>query len=164
VKKRDESVEPDMAEQVRFILNTGKRIHESMMLSHTRSMSMGLGRDISINQLHMLRLVRRFGGVGVKFLAEHLGVSAPSASAMVERLVEMGLLERRQSSEDRRQVVINLSAKAVKQLDGLEDSFRKRLAELAGRIGTENTHKWYQVMCEIAAVFDGDERGVDEKR
>ena len=162
--KAKNSGEPDMAEQVRFILNTGKRIHETLVLNQAKSFRRGLGKDISVNQLHMLRLVRSLGGVGVKELADRLNVSAPSVSAMVDRLVDMGLLTREQSRRDRRQVVIQLSSRAVSQIERLETNIQNRLAELAQSIGADNTQKWYQVMREIAAVFDGDERDGNEKQ
>jgi len=47
-------------------------------------------QELTSPQMTALMTVRERGQVTIKELAEGLGVSAPSASVMVDRLVEMG--------------------------------------------------------------------------
>jgi len=57
--------------------------------------------DLSLPQFNTLNVILEHGTVTIKELAEALHVSAPSASAMVDRLVEMGLAVREQGQEAR---------------------------------------------------------------
>ena len=49
-------------------------------------------------------LLRLYFGdcVGISDMGEHMGITAPAASQMVDRLVQQGLLERTEDPEDRR--------------------------------------------------------------
>jgi DNA-binding MarR family transcriptional regulator len=48
---------------------------------------------------------------GISHLSEHLDVSAPAASQLVDRLVQHGLLERTEDPNDRRAKVLALTPK-----------------------------------------------------
>ena len=51
---------------------------------------------------------------GVTDLGEHLGVSSPAASQMLERLVDEGLIQRSEDPDDRRMKKITLTEKGSK--------------------------------------------------
>jgi DNA-binding MarR family transcriptional regulator len=57
---------------------------------------------LSPSQAGTLMRLHHCGADGVSDIGEHLGISAPAASQMVERLVQGGLLERREDPQDRR--------------------------------------------------------------
>jgi MarR family 2-MHQ and catechol resistance regulon transcriptional repressor len=63
---------------------------------------------ISVEQFHILRHIRK-GFRTVSHLAEERLISRPAASQIVDTLVGKGLVERCQSSEDRRRVDLELS-------------------------------------------------------
>ena len=99
------------------------------------SMAWVRGCDISMAQLHVLATLHEQGEMTVGALADALSISAPSASAVADRLVERGLLSRERSEDDRRIVRLSLSASGrqlVEQIHGLgADQFRRILAELS---------------------------------
>lgn len=146
----------DMGGQVQFILQAGKRVHEQLVVNEARKLGRMLGNELSLSQFQMVRLVYRLKQAGIKELAMHLDVAAPSASAMVDRLVERGILDREQSREDRRRVEVRVAPAAARQVKKVEDAIRNNLERLAERIGPAMTRRWYQVMCEIDAVLEGD--------
>jgi DNA-binding MarR family transcriptional regulator len=76
--------------------------------------------DLTFPQYNALMAVRDAGEVSVKHLAERLQVSPPSASTMVDRLVEMGLLERQPNPNDRRSVLIRLSPIGNESIEAIE--------------------------------------------
>ena len=149
---------PDIGEQVQFILQTGKRVHENLILSQARRLSQSIGKEISLNQLQMVRLIHQLDTASITQLAEQLSVSPPSASAMVERLVDRGILTREHCKKDRRQVIVQLSPRAAKAIGKLEQALEKNLENLAMRIGPDTMRKWYQVMQAINSVLEQDER------
>jgi len=90
--------------------------------------------DISMGQLHALATVHERGATTVGALAEALSISAPSASAIVDRLVERDMLLRERSEDDRRTVRLSLTEggrRFTEQLHGLgSESFRRILDQL----------------------------------
>jgi long-chain acyl-CoA synthetase len=68
-------------------------------------------------------------------LAAKLAISRPSATAVVEGLVERGLVDRRHSSEDRRRVSVDLTAAGRQVLAQADQVVSAKLAELLSVIG-----------------------------
>jgi MarR family transcriptional regulator, organic hydroperoxide resistance regulator len=64
-------------------------------------------------------LLRAEGGVGVNRVAEHLHLSGAFVTIEVNRLVDAGLVSKRSNPEDRRRVLLTLTAKARNLLDRL---------------------------------------------
>lgn len=61
-------------------------------------------------------------GISLKNLAEKLNLSSSAVSVMVEMLVQKRVLERRNSSIDRRQVLIRLSDAAWREVEKFDRS------------------------------------------
>ncbi len=57
---------------------------------------------MSMPQVSLLYRLYYRGQCGVTEIADHLAVTSPAASQMVERLVQQGLLERNEDPNDRR--------------------------------------------------------------
>ena len=65
--------------------------------------------QFSIPQLRTLAYLHRRPGACLFHLAEHLGVSRPTASNLVERLVRRGMVARGTNPEERRRVALTLT-------------------------------------------------------
>lgn len=94
--------------------------------------------SLSVAQFRLLLFVRRHPGTSLSPVAEHLGVSLPGASQVVQRLVLAGLLTRQQNAEERRRVELRLT-----------DAGAATLAECDAR-----TRAW---LCEHLEGLDGPE-------
>ena len=66
---------------------------------------------LSMSQLNALFHIYHCGGCGVTDIGEHLGVTSAAASQMIDRMVQQGLLERRENAGDRRMRQLSLTAK-----------------------------------------------------
>jgi DNA-binding MarR family transcriptional regulator len=87
---------------------------------------------LTVPQLRALLFVRRHPGAGLSMLAEHLGVSLPAASGLVDRLVRGDLLERTTDPTERRRIRLQLTAAGVELLGRSHLLVRARLsADLA---------------------------------
>ena len=99
------------------------------------SMAWLRGCDVSMAQLHVLATLHEHGDMTVGALAEALSISAPSASGVVDRLVERGMVSRERSEDDRRSVRLSLSEcgrQLTEQVHGLgAENFRRILTELS---------------------------------
>lgn len=109
--------------------------------------------DLTIPQLNMLMTCHDIGAATIKEIAADLEVSAPSVSAMVDRLVELGALTREQSSLDRRQVVVRLSSLGAETVLRMEKYMIGALAEVLERVGPRYAEMWCEVYREINRVY-----------
>lgn len=148
------------ADQARYIFTTGKLIHDHILKSQCRQLASsapaGFG-DLSMAQLNVIRIIRSQGELAMGTLADLLGVAPPSASVMVDRLVEKGLLLREHSTQDRRKVVVRISSGAVEKIDSLEAGIIEVFMALVEKIGPDATENWCQVLETVqAALLDID--------
>jgi DNA-binding MarR family transcriptional regulator len=65
---------------------------------------------LSVPQFRALAFSRNHPGTSLSNLAEHLGLTPASTSKLVDGLVARDLVERRESTEDRRRITLNLTA------------------------------------------------------
>jgi len=84
--------------------------------------------DISVEQFHILRHVRRGTG-SVSELATAKNISRPAISQAVEVLVKKGLLTRVQSTQDRRFIELTLTDAGNKLLDTVFQETRAWMKE-----------------------------------
>lgn len=73
-----------------------------------RLMRAGRG-DLSTPQFRALGYVGRHPGASLSQVANHLGLSAPATSRLVDALVERGLVARATAAEDRRYITLRLT-------------------------------------------------------
>ena len=79
-----------------------------------------LCQSISLTHLHVLALVRSNGPVPIGELGRMLDVSVASATGIVSRMEERGLVLRTRSAADRRVVTVDLAAGGVTALDEID--------------------------------------------
>lgn len=82
-------------------------------------------------------------------LAKGLGVTMPTASGVVERLVQHGYLKRLSASGDRRQVAVELTAKGESFVAGFKQVMRKRWEEVLSHLGQEELASFYHVIVKL---------------
>ena len=80
-----------------------------------------LGLDITMAQAKVLFLIRATGSVQMSDLVARLGVTVPTVTGIVDRLVERELVVRRGMADDRRRVVIEITPSGVELIDGMRD-------------------------------------------
>lgn len=156
---------PTLQEQARLLHDTIRMMKrrfpqpESLMRDHRDAGDAGLP-DLTIPQLNMLATCHDIGPATIKQIATDLDVSAPSVSAMVDRLVELGVITREQSSDDRRRVVVRLTELGLETVLRMEQYMVDALTEVLKRIGPHYAEMWCEVYREINRVYD-DEPAVD---
>jgi DNA-binding MarR family transcriptional regulator len=89
-----------------------------------------LGVDMTMSQAKVLYVASVRPGIGMSALAAELGVGLSAVSGLVDRLVAVGYLERREEPSDRRQQLVALTATGADALDRL----RELRAELMRRL------------------------------
>ena len=95
------------------------------------------GAALTVPQVRALLFVRRDPGTDLSALAEHLGMSAPSASMLVERLVKAGLVERHANPGERRRVALALTTAGAADVERARAATRGCLADALAILPTD---------------------------
>ncbi len=106
-------------------------------------------------QVEMIMAIHSNGSMTVKQLARVLCVKAPSVSARVERLVELGMLTREENPADRREVLIRISPKHAEFIQELDRRKLRAGIELVERMGPRHARMWREVCQRIEEVLGG---------
>ena len=94
-----------------------------------------IGRSVSMTHMHVLAKLRTAGTLPMGRLAEGLDVSVASATGIVGRMEERGLVQRKRDNADRRVVLVELAEGGTAALEEIEargrEFFGRVLAELS---------------------------------
>lgn len=71
---------------------------------------------VSVPQFRVLTYLNRHPGASLSHVAEHIGVTRATASAMTDRLVQRGLIHRAEQPQERRQIMLHLTPSGVDHL------------------------------------------------
>jgi DNA-binding MarR family transcriptional regulator len=82
---------------------------------------------LSVPQFRALVKVRDVPAVSLSSVADHLGASMPTASRIVGKLVQRGLLMRGNCADDRRQVALHLTGRGRAMVDAAHAATRAQL-------------------------------------
>ena len=144
-------------EQAKYIASSIRLIQDRLFSSHHgKSMSEKekyLLRGLSIAQFHAIMMIRKRKNVSLKELAGMSQISPPSASAMVHRLVEKGILKRRQCEAGRRKIEICLTEDALGRHERVEKAVFSSFVGLIEKLGPDTTQSWCTVLEQVEAVF-----------
>lgn len=143
--------------RAKLLWDTIRMVQRRCVSRHVaRESAQGNGDDVlelTYPQLNTLLMVRDLGQTTIKDLAERLQVSAPSASSMVDRLVELGAATREQSQVDRREVVVRISPLGLSTIAVLERHILDQIVDLLERLGPDYAQRWCDVYARIREIL-----------
>jgi DNA-binding MarR family transcriptional regulator len=151
-------------EQARTIHRTVRMIHDRVVRrAGLPPREVDEGNDLcavlTFPQFNMLMVLQEKGESTIKDLAEALQVSAPSASTMVDRLVDLGVVDRSQSVVDRRTVLVRLKAPGEAAMVQFEEYVLQGLSQLLERLGPEMAETWCNIYRRIGNLLQEDASG-----
>lgn len=101
------------------------------------AMRQNVGEQLSVPQFRCLNFIAREPGCSIGAVASFLGVTMPTASAMVDRLVRAGAVKPRSFPGDRRRTQLHITAAGKSQLSeirrGAHDDLVRALSGLGAR-------------------------------
>ena len=86
-------------------------------------------QDLSVPQFRTLGFVERHPGTSLSELAEHIGLTLPSMSKLIDGLVERKLVTRQGRSDDRRRITLALTARGCALLESAHEATLGSIAE-----------------------------------
>ena len=124
----------DKARVLEHIADTHQRIDITLLSSLTKNW---MGSDYTMSQLKVLLCLYIDGPHRMRDLAEALGVSTPTATGIVNRLVRRGGIIRKHDTEDRRVVTCQLSSQGEREIADLWMAKFAVYDELFGTLSVE---------------------------
>lgn len=150
----------DTTAQAREIYRTVRMLKDRVcqkFQARTRESTLGHPcGELTFVQSNVLMAIDEHGELSLKELADALHVSRPSASAMVDRLVEMGMVQREQSQLDRRVVRIRLSPGGHVVFQALEQQILEYITALLVQLGPSFAGQWCDVYARIREIIDAE--------
>ncbi len=100
------------------------------------------GTGLSINEMHLMEIVRKYGDVGapVGVIAQKLSITNPSATVAVNKLEKKGYVKRQSNVGDGRMVNVVLTEQGIK-IDNLHKQYHKDMVEAIAAEMTEEEKK-----------------------
>jgi DNA-binding MarR family transcriptional regulator len=118
-----------------------------------------LDLDLTTSQLKVLFVLYADGGASMGQLAGWLGVTLPTVTGIIDRLVEHGLVQRAEDPTDRRVVLSRLTPEGTHAVERLHQAGRARLAELLERVSLADLESFatgLRALCRAAGDQDAD--------
>ena len=109
-------------------------------------------KELSVPQFRTLMYLRRHPDVSLSLVAEHLGLTPPTVSKMIQKLVDQGIIKR-STALDRRQVRLSLSSKGISALSRARERTRKQLAENLKTLSEEELSRLSTTLEMLERVF-----------
>ena len=103
-------------------------------LRHAAVASHCVRHDISMMHLHVLSTLEAGTALAMSRLADVLDVSLSSATGIVTRLEERGLVERIHDLEDRRLVLVRLTDEGRQVASAMDTAVARKLAAIVGEM------------------------------
>lgn len=88
-------------------------------------------------QLHVLGLLNEMGPTTISHLAALVGITPPSVSAMVDRMVDTGLVVRERNEDDRRVVTVSLGQAGKQAIEAALGGRREMLERVLSQLDDE---------------------------
>ncbi|PSN12339.1 MarR family transcriptional regulator [filamentous cyanobacterium CCT1] len=121
----------------------------------TRFLRAGIRRHgkphLSLSQLRVLYFLRRRSQSSLSEVADYLDVTRPTMSAMVERLVQRGLIDRAGDPIERRRIILTLTPAGEAEMTRVYDA---TLQTVADRLAGLSEAQLQQVMAGLAVLSE----------
>jgi DNA-binding MarR family transcriptional regulator len=112
--------------------------------------------DLSVPQFRTLIFLNRNPGAQLSNLAEHLGLTPPSASKLIDGLVAKQLVERQLSLVDRRRVTLTLTQTGKILLDAAYQETQAYFTDLFAVLSDRDLSNLIESMQILRRVFVGN--------
>lgn len=109
---------------------------------------------LSVVQFRALLHIQRNPRVSLAQVADHLGLTPPSTSTLVEELVQRGLVLRTASTENRRQIQLDLTEPGKKMLASAQELTINQLAGRLNDLTPEEKDQAFKILQRLHSLFE----------
>jgi len=114
--------------------------------------------DLTVPQFRTLAFVNRNVGTSLLEVANHLGLTPPSASRLVDGLIERSMITREDYPADRRRIRLTVTPRGQKILENSRRCTLAYLADKLSSIGAEDREVVFKAMKALQPIFTNEVR------
>jgi DNA-binding MarR family transcriptional regulator len=118
--------------------------------------------DLSVPQFRTLAFLGNHPGASISDIAEHIGLTLPSVSKMIDRLEARHLVERCSTAGDRRRVSLELTPQGETTLRVAAAATRARLAEMLAALSPDERAAVARAMHSLRMIFGSGQAAEDQ--
>ena len=119
-------------------------------------------RSISMTHLLAMSLLETHGPVAMSRVAELLGCGLPTATGLVQRMEERGLVERMHDTDDRRVVTLRLTDDGAAEIRDLNEKRRQRMASALAHLSDLEREQLLASIHALRAAFERVHQGATQ--
>ncbi|MGA2461505.1 MAG: MarR family transcriptional regulator [Candidatus Bathyarchaeia archaeon] len=110
-------------------------------------------KEVSVPQFRTLAYLNRHEGTSLSDVAEHIGLTLPSMSALVDSIVMKGLVIRQTHPEDRRRMTLTLTERGRATLRVAHEAAASYLEEKIGQLSATERATVIEAMQVLKRIF-----------
>lgn len=141
-------------DRIRRIFASHERLMHLLSAAHANDF---LDIGVTMSQAKLLYVVCAAGQIHMAELPGRLGVSLSTVSVAVDRLVDAGLVTRREDPADRRQALVGASVEGAALLDRFRELNQRQLRWLLDRVQPDDlavVERAYSILVDAVADID----------
>ncbi len=116
---------------------------------------------VTVTQFRVLVVLRGHGETRLNRLADRLAVTPSTALRTVDRLIAAELVTRRENARDRREVVIELTARGRQTVDRVTERRRGAIREIVEQMPHQQASRLVEALSTFAAAADEPAAALD---
>ena len=125
---------------------------KSMMKYEENALTTG---TVSLPQFWVLSWLADFPDATMHDLAKAMNMKAPTATMLVDRLVQLKLLDRKRAGDDRRKVLVHLTAKGRRTIEEVFSQKKKALQETFRHLSPGERLQYLELIEKLARRLEG---------
>ena len=110
-------------------------------------------KEVSVPQFRTLAYLNRHEGTSLSDVAEHIGLTLPSMSALIDSIVMKGLVIRQTHPEDRRRMTLTLTERGRATLRVAHEAAASYLEEKIGQLSATERATVIEAMQVLKRIF-----------
>lgn len=122
-----------------------------------RTMRSHAAPDLRVPELRSLAFLRHSPGSNLTDLAEHIGVSLPSMSKLVDTLSYRGFIDRQSDPTDRRRVRLSLTKEGLSVLSAAREAVKTAFAAKLAHLDPADIETVTAGLRLLRQLFDGSQ-------
>lgn len=121
--------------------------------------------NIALSHVVVLDYLRENGSSMMKELSEELNMTMSAGTAIIDRMVEAGLVERKRSREDRRVVEISLKSEGKTLAQQVNKERRNIAKEIFVALDQEEKEQYVRLLDKVCtSLLEEEKKGKDQKK
>ena len=154
--------------KVAFIVETDgllKDYLESIVIKQIKSDMKDDGyNDVTPNHVHAALMLKSIAPCALKKFAATMRMSRAAASALVDRMVRAGLVQRDANPENRREVLLTVNPEFETHVGHVRSEMIRWFEALTSKMGMENFEKWHMAMVALNKVLNEEIHAGNDER